>query len=85
MAILNSYKIAALFTIGIFVAGCTSNVTTSAQYSGFINDYSKLQEAESASGQKVLRWVSPILMLRNTPVFIIRHWSIIQVLHLLIE
>ncbi|WP_392433343.1 DUF3313 domain-containing protein [Yersinia sp. HM-2024] len=59
MAILNSYKIAALFTIGIFVAGCTSNVTTSAQYSGFISDYSKLQEAESASGQKVLRWVSP--------------------------
>ncbi|MGE4802247.1 DUF3313 domain-containing protein [Yersinia hibernica] len=59
MAILNSYKIAALFAVGILVAGCASKVTTSAQYSGFLSDYSKLQETESASGQKILRWVSP--------------------------
>ncbi|CFR22287.1 DUF3313 domain-containing protein [Yersinia kristensenii] len=59
MAILNSYKIAALFAVGILMAGCASKVTTSAQYSGFLGDYSKLQESESASGQKVLRWVSP--------------------------
>ncbi|MGH1595723.1 DUF3313 domain-containing protein [Yersinia proxima] len=59
MASLNSYKIAALFVVGILVAGCASKMTTSAQYSGFLGDYSKLQEAESASGQKILRWVSP--------------------------
>lgn len=65
MAILNSYKIAALFAVGILVAGCASKVTTSAQYSGFLSDYSKLQETESASGQKVLRWVSPDFNVKN--------------------
>ncbi len=59
MAILKGYKIAALFAVGILVAGCASKVTTSAQFSGFLADYSKLQETESASGQKILRWVSP--------------------------
>ena len=59
MAILKRYKIAALLVIGIFMAGCASKVTTSAQFSGFLGDYSKLKETESASGQKVLRWISP--------------------------
>ncbi|CNK98450.1 DUF3313 domain-containing protein [Yersinia mollaretii] len=59
MAIQKSYKIAALLVVGIFMAGCASKVTTSAQFSGFLGDYSKLQETESASGQKVLRWISP--------------------------
>jgi hypothetical protein len=59
MTILKRYKIAALLVIGIFMAGCASKVTTSAQFSGFLGDYSKLKETESASGQKVLRWISP--------------------------
>ncbi|MEQ9721937.1 DUF3313 domain-containing protein [Yersinia alsatica] len=59
MVLLKSYKIAALIAVGILVAGCASKVTTSAQYSGFLGDYTKLQETESASGQKILRWVAP--------------------------
>ncbi|WP_145522137.1 DUF3313 domain-containing protein [Yersinia aldovae] len=59
MARVSSYKIAALFAVGILVAGCASNVTTNAQFSGFLSDYSKLQETTSASGQPVLRWISP--------------------------
>ncbi|WP_145560520.1 DUF3313 domain-containing protein [Yersinia bercovieri] len=65
MVILQRYKIAALLVVGILMAGCASKVTTSAQFSGFLGDYSKLQETESASGQKVLRWVSPDFNVAN--------------------
>ncbi|CNI12843.1 MULTISPECIES: DUF3313 domain-containing protein [Yersinia] len=65
MNLLKGYKIAVLFAVGILVAGCASKVTTSAQFSGFLADYSKLQETESASGQKVLRWVAPDFNVNN--------------------
>ncbi|MGA7508702.1 MAG: DUF3313 domain-containing protein [Erwinia billingiae] len=41
------------------LAGCSSKVTESHQYSGFLSDYSKLKPTESPSGHPTLRWISP--------------------------
>ncbi|WP_241491501.1 DUF3313 domain-containing protein [Winslowiella iniecta] len=43
----------------LFLAGCTSKVADTRQFSGFLPDYSQLQPTRSASGQETLRWVSP--------------------------
>lgn len=52
--------LALALTLGaLTLAGCTAKYTEQQQYSGYLNDYSKLQKAESASGQPVLRWVDP--------------------------
>ncbi|AJJ12737.1 hypothetical protein CH64_889 [Yersinia rohdei] len=50
---------AAILAVGMLLGGCASKVTQTTQYSGFLPDYSKLQEIETASGHKVLRWISP--------------------------
>lgn len=47
------------------LAGCSSKVTETKQYSGFIQDYSNLAPAKTASGQEVLRWVAPDFRLSN--------------------
>ena len=44
---------------GLLVTGCASKLTQSSQYSGFLADYSQLQETTSASGAPVMRWVAP--------------------------
>lgn len=41
------------------LAGCTSHVTDKQHYSGFIQDYSQLKPASSASDRPTLRWISP--------------------------
>ena len=41
--------------------GCSSNVTQPDEYSGFLKDYSRLEEAKSPSGAEVMRWVDPKL------------------------
>ena len=41
--------------------GCSSNVTQPDEYSGFLKDYSRLEEAKSPSGAEVMRWVDPQL------------------------
>lgn len=41
------------------LAGCSSKVAESQQYSGFLSDYSKLNPTESPSGHPTLRWISP--------------------------
>jgi hypothetical protein len=43
----------------LLLAGCVSKVTEKEQYSGFLPGYDGLQETDSPSGQKVLRWVAP--------------------------
>lgn len=48
-----------LLTAALVLAGCSSNVTQSDKYSGFLKDYSDLQEATSPSGKPVLRWIAP--------------------------
>ncbi|WP_253376601.1 DUF3313 domain-containing protein [unidentified bacterial endosymbiont] len=41
------------------LAGCASKVAAPDQFSGFLKDYSGLQETTSATGKPVLRWVDP--------------------------
>ncbi|POP44281.1 hypothetical protein CHU32_02415 [Superficieibacter electus] len=52
------FKVAALCSM-LALAGCASKVTQPEKYSGFLNDYSGLQETTSATGKPVLRWVAP--------------------------
>lgn len=48
-----------LFTAGVLVTGCSSSRTTQQQYSGFLKDYSGLQDTVSASGKPISRWIAP--------------------------
>jgi len=48
-----------LLAAALVLAGCSSNVTQSDKYSGFLKDYSDLQQTTSASGKPVLRWIAP--------------------------
>ncbi|SEB94968.1 Protein of unknown function [Pseudomonas saponiphila] len=43
------------------LVGCSSNLTQPDEYSGFLQDYSRLKEAKSPSGVEVMRWVDPKL------------------------
>ncbi|MGK9174977.1 DUF3313 domain-containing protein [Yokenella regensburgei] len=52
------YKVAVLTGL-LALAGCGSKVTQPEQYSGFLKDYSGLQQTTSANGKPVLRWVDP--------------------------
>jgi len=42
----------------VITVGCASNYVTEDQYSGYLSDYSKLKEVDTASGGETLRWVS---------------------------
>ncbi|MFZ6048899.1 DUF3313 domain-containing protein [Pseudomonas sp. CR3202] len=48
----------ALAGLVLFGSGCSSKVTQPEQYSGFLADYSQLEETRSASGKPVLRWTA---------------------------
>ncbi|HHQ6723040.1 TPA: DUF3313 domain-containing protein [Serratia fonticola] len=50
---------AAILAAGILLAGCSSKVAETTQYSGFLQDYSKLQKTTTPSGHEVLRWIAP--------------------------
>ena len=50
---------ASLLCVTLALAGCASKVTSPEKYSGFLKDYSGLQETTSASGKTVMRWVAP--------------------------
>ena len=52
------FKVAALSGL-LLLAGCASKVAAPDQYSGFLKDYSGLQETKSATGIPTLRWVDP--------------------------
>ncbi|KAF0866762.1 DUF3313 domain-containing protein [Pseudomonas sp. LD120] len=41
--------------------GCSSNLTQPDEYSGFLQDYSRLKEVKSPSGVEVMRWIDPKL------------------------
>lgn len=49
----------AVLATGLLLAGCSSKVTQTEEYSGFLSDYGKLQETTSPSGHKTLRWIDP--------------------------
>ncbi|WP_457787725.1 DUF3313 domain-containing protein [Pseudomonas sp. PL-6] len=44
-------------------AGCSSTLVAPEQYSGFLQDYSRLSEQQSPSGAKVARWIDPDLQI----------------------
>ncbi|MGE8064632.1 DUF3313 domain-containing protein [Pseudomonas sp. NPDC089569] len=48
-----------LFCAVVALAGCTSSRVTPDEYSGFLQDYGRLQPAESVSGKEVMRWIDP--------------------------
>lgn len=52
-----------LATFGM--AGCSSTVTQPDEYSGFLQDYSRLKQAKSPSGVDVMRWIDPKLNARE--------------------
>jgi hypothetical protein len=58
-------RIFILPVIAVMFAGCASQVTETDQYSGFLRDYSKLEEVKSASGAPVLRWTNDKLSSMN--------------------
>lgn len=49
----------ALIAGAVLLAGCTSQITKSDKYSGFLGDYSGLKETKTPSGKAVLRWIDP--------------------------
>lgn len=60
-----------LLTVSLLLSGCASTLVEPAQYSGFLQDYSRLSEQTSPSGVKVARWVDPNLDIsRYTQVYI---------------
>ncbi|MFV3308829.1 DUF3313 domain-containing protein [Pseudomonas sp. NY15181] len=55
----------------LVLVGCASKYVEPEQYSGFLKDYSGLEEHESPSGAPVLRWILPDLNVnRFTRVYI---------------
>ncbi|MBJ3814255.1 DUF3313 domain-containing protein [Shimwellia pseudoproteus] len=54
-----STKPCALLTTSVLLAGCSTNRATKEQYSGFLKDYSGLQDTVSATGQPISRWIAP--------------------------
>jgi hypothetical protein len=53
------------------VTACSSNRVDPKDYSGFLKDYSRLQEAKSPSGAPVMRWIDPKVNINQyTQVFI---------------
>ncbi len=52
------FKVAVLGGL-LALAGCASKVAQPENYSGFLKDYSGLQQTTSASGKPVMRWVDP--------------------------
>lgn len=47
------------------LAGCSSKVAETNQYSGFLQNYSDLKPAKTPSGHEVLRWISPDFRVSN--------------------
>jgi hypothetical protein len=60
-----------LLTAFLSAAGCSSTLVDPEQYSGFLQDYSRLSEQQSPSGAKVARWVDPDLQIaRYNQIFV---------------
>ncbi|ACC75381.1 DUF3313 domain-containing protein [Paraburkholderia phymatum] len=56
----------AIAVAAVLVAGCASNNTpTKSEYSGFLGDYSNLQQTQDAKGETFLRYINPKLTPAN--------------------
>lgn len=61
----SSIAVTGLLLSALLLGGCVSQVTKPEQYSGFLDDYSRLQPATSPTGQPVMRWMAPGIRLSN--------------------
>lgn len=59
-----SLKLGAI-TLLLTIAGCSSKVAETNEYSGFMKDYSNLTPTETSSGKEVLRWTAPGFQIRQ--------------------
>jgi len=58
-SILRTLKLGAVVALGLSIAGCTSKTAEEAEYSGFLSDYSQLQETKIDDGAVLLAWENP--------------------------
>ncbi|PSS46186.1 DUF3313 domain-containing protein [Pseudomonas sp. BBP2017] len=62
---------APVLCLSLLMVGCSQNRVSPKEYSGFLRNYEQLSEHKTASGESVLRWVSPKLrMERYSQVYI---------------
>ncbi|MHC2144598.1 DUF3313 domain-containing protein [Pseudomonas sp. 210_17 TE3656] len=62
---------APVLCLSLLMVGCSQNRVSPKEYSGFLRNYDQLSEHKTASGESVLRWVSPKLhMERYSQVYI---------------
>lgn len=47
--------------LAMALSGCSNNTVDPSQYSGFLQDYSRLSASQSPSGATVMKWVDPKL------------------------
>ena len=45
--------------LSLYLSACASHLLAPEEFSGFLSDYSQLEEVESADEVDVWRWVSP--------------------------
>lgn len=50
-----------MLLVSLFISSCAQKTKDDASYSGFLDDYSQVKNEKDASGEKVLRFVSPRL------------------------
>lgn len=63
--------IAPVLCMSLLIAGCSQNKVVPKEYSGFLRNYDQLSEHKTASGDSVLRWISPdVRMERYSQVYI---------------
>lgn len=54
-------EVAALAAATVFIAGCASTGPAQEEHSGFLKDYSNLQETKDPNGETILKYVNPRL------------------------
>jgi len=65
------FLLSTLCMASLALSGCASKYVEPEQYSGFLKDYSSLEEAKSPSGAAVMRWIQPdVNVNRFTSVYI---------------
>ncbi|MEE1869203.1 MULTISPECIES: DUF3313 domain-containing protein [Pseudomonas] len=68
---MRNHLFAPVLCLSLLVVGCSQTRVSPKEYSGFLRNYDQLSEHKTASGDSVLRWVSPRLQMeRYTEVYI---------------
>jgi Protein of unknown function (DUF3313) len=64
-SVLRKIEFAAIFGLGLAISGCASKTAEVEEYSGFLSDYSILQEGKGVDGAVIIGWRSPDMENRN--------------------